>query len=223
MRLLLVEDDRSVARFTKKGLEAERYSVEVATDGKQGMEKGLSESYDLIILDLILPIYSGIEICRTLREQGIKTPILILTAKDTLQDKLTGFETGADDYLVKPFAFEELLARIRALLRRPAELEFGSILEVGDLVLDKNSFGVTRAGKPIELTAREFAFLEYLMRHPNRVMSRTLIRKEVWDADDDPSSNVVEVYIRRLRHKIDVGFEQQLIHTVRSAGYMLKA
>lgn len=223
MRLLLVEDDRSVARFTKKGLEAERYSVEVATDGKQGMEKGLSESYDLIILDLILPVYSGIEICRTLREQGIKTPILILTAKDTLQDKLTGFETGADDYLVKPFAFEELLARIRALLRRPAELEFGSILEVGDLVLDKNSFGVTRAGKPIELTAREFAFLEYLMRHPNRVMSRTLIRKEVWDADDDPSSNVVEVYIRRLRHKVDVGFERQLIHTVRSAGYMLKA
>jgi DNA-binding response OmpR family regulator len=223
MHLLLVEDDRGVARFIKKGLEAERYSIDVAIDGEKGLKKGLSEPYDLIILDLILPVHSGIEICRTLRDQGIKSPILILTAKDTIQDKLTGFETGADDYLTKPFAFEELLARIRALLRRPTELDFGSILEIADLVLDKNRFEVTRAGKPVELTATEYALLEYLMRHPNRVLSRTVIRKEVWHASDDPSSNVVDVYIRRLRHKIDLGFERQLIHTVRSAGYTLKA
>ncbi|MFQ5931344.1 MAG: response regulator transcription factor [Nitrospiraceae bacterium] len=222
MRLLLVEDDRRVGQFIKKGLEAERYSVDVAADGEQGVEMGLSEPYDLIILDLILPVRSGIGVCRELRKEGIKSPILMLTARDSIEDKVTGFETGADDYLTKPFAFEELLARIQALLRRPAELELAPTLQVADLVLDKNTHEVRRAGKPIELTPTEFALLEYLMRRPNRVLSRTIIEEQVWSYHHDPSSNVVDVYVRRLRRKIDHGFEQQLIHTVRGAGYTIK-
>lgn len=222
MRLLLIEDDRRVARFIQKGLEAERHRVELATTGPDGIEMGLAGVYDLILLDLILPGENGIEVCRQLRENEIKTPILMLTAKDSVEDKVTGLGVGADDYLTKPFAFEELLARIQALLRRPGELDLSPTLTVADLVLDKNTHEVKRAGEVIELTATEFALLEYLMRRSNRMLSRTMIEEQVWDYHSDPSSNVVNVYIRRLRQKIDHGFSQPLIHTVRGAGYMLK-
>lgn len=223
MHLLLIEDDQRVARFIQKGLKAERYRVELATTGPVGIEMGLTGVYDLILLDLILPGETGIEVCRQLRENQIKTPILMLTAKDSVEDKVTGLGVGADDYLTKPFAFEELLARIQALLRRPGELDLLPTLTVADLALDKNTHEVKRAGNVIELTATEFALLEYLIRRPNRVLSRTLIEQQVWDYHFDPSSNVVDVYIRRLRQKIDDGFPQPLIHTVRGAGYMLKA
>ncbi len=223
MHLLLIEDDRRVARFIQKGLKAERHRVELATTGPVGIEMGLTGVYDLILLDLILPGETGIEVCRQLRENQIKTPILMLTAKDSVEDKVTGLGVGADDYLTKPFAFEELLARIQALLRRPGELDLLPTLTVADLALDKNTHEVKRAGNVIELTAREFALLEYLIRRPNRVLSRALIEEQVWDYHFDSSSNVVDVYIRRLRQKIDDGFPQPLIHTVRGAGYMLKA
>lgn len=222
MRLLLIEDDRRVASFVQKGLEAERYKVEVAADGEQGIEMALTGLYDLILLDILLPARNGIDVCRSLRERGIRTPILMLTAKDTLEDKVTGLGAGADDYLTKPFAFEELLARIQALLRRPGGLELAPALEALDLVLDKNTHEVTRAGRPIELTRTEFILLEYLMRRPNRVLSRAMIMDQVWDYQHDPSTNVVDVYIRRLRRKIDHGFGCKLIHTVRGAGYMLR-
>ncbi len=223
MHLLLIEDDQRVARFIQKGLKAERHRVELATTGPDGIEMGSTGVYDLILLDLILPGETGIEVCRQLRENQIKTPILMLTAKDSVEDKVTGLGVGADDYLTKPFAFEELLARIQALLRRPGELDLLPTLTVADLALDKNTHEVKRAGKLIELTAKEFALLEYLIRRPNRVLSRTLIEEQVWDYHYDPSSNVVDVYIRRLRQKIDHGYPQPLIHTVRGAGYMLKA
>jgi DNA-binding response OmpR family regulator len=223
MRLLLIEDDSRVARFIQKGLAAERYRVELAATGPDGIEMGSADVYDVILLDLILPGENGIEVCRQLRENEIKTPILMLTAKDSVEDKVTGLGVGADDYLTKPFAFEELLARIRALLRRPGELNLSPTLTAADLALDNNTHEVTRAGKAIELTATEFALLEYLMRRPNRVLSRTMIEEQVWDYHYDPSSNVVDVYIRRLRQKVDHGFPQPLIHTVRGAGYMLKA
>ncbi len=223
MRLLLIEDDSRVARFIQKGLEAERYRVELAATGPDGIEMGLSGVYDVILLDRILPGENGIEVCRQLREHGIETPVLMLTAKDSVEDKVAGLEVGADDYLTKPFAFEELLARIRALLRRGGELDLSPTLTAADLALDNNTHEVTRAGQAIELTATEFGLLEYLMRRPNRVLSRTMIEEQVWDYHYDPSSNVVDVYIRRLRQKIDHGFPQALIHTVRGAGYMLKA
>ena len=222
MRLLLVEDDSRVARFIRKGLEAENYQVDVASDGDLGIDMGSTDVYGAILLDVILPKQNGVEVCRILREQGIKTPILMLTAKDTLEDKVSGLGVGADDYLTKPFAFEELLARIQALLRRPRTLELAPTIRVADLVLDKNTRRVDRADVAIELTATEFALLEYLMRRPDRVLSRTLIQEQVWGYQHDPSSNVVDVYIRRLRNKIDRDFSRQLIHTVRGVGYVLK-
>ena len=183
---------------------------------------GSTDVYGAILLDVILPKQNGVEVCRILREQGIKTPILMLTAKDTLEDKVSGLGVGADDYLTKPFAFEELLARIQALLRRPRTLELAPTIRVADLVLDKNTRRVDRADVAIELTATEFALLEYLMRRSDRVLSRTLIQEQVWGYQHDPSSNVVDVYIRRLRNKIDRDFSRQLIHTVRGVGYVLK-
>ncbi len=222
MRLLLVEDDHRVVRFVQKGLEAERYEVDVATDGEQAIEMGLTGVYDLVLLDLILPVKSGIEVCQVLRERGIQSPILMLTAKDTLDDKVTGLEVGADDYLTKPFAFEELLARIKALLRRPGGLEDAPTLMVADLVLDKRTHQVTRAGRPIELTAKEHGLLECLMRNPNRLLDRATIEERVWGQEHGSDSNVVNVYIGRLRKKVDEGFDKQLIHTIRGAGYMLK-
>ena len=223
MRLLLVEDDHRVARFVQKGLEAERFRVDIAADGEHGVELGLTGVYDVILLDLILPAKDGIKVCQELRRAGINTPILMLTAKDTVEDKVLGLGVGADDYLTKPFAFEELLARIQALVRRPQELDLSPAVEVADLTLDKNTHELVRAGKPIELTPTEFALIEYLMRNPNRVLSRTMIEERVWGYRHDPLTNVVDVYIGRLRQKIDRGFDPPLIHTVRGAGYMLKA
>lgn len=223
MRLLLVEDDSRIARFIKRGLEAERYLVDVATDGPQGTEMGQSGIHDLIVLDIILPTASGIQVCRQLRSHGIETPILMLTAKDSVEDKVEGLGAGADDYLTKPFAFEELLARIQALLRRRAHLDLSPTLQVGDLVLDQNTHEVRREETLVKLTAKEFALLEYLMRHAGRALSRTMIEEQVWGYREDPLTNVVDVYIRHLRQKIDDGFQQQLIHTVRGVGYMLKA
>ncbi len=223
MRVLLVEDDVRVARFIRKGLMAERYAVDVAADGPNAIEMGLSGFYDVIILDVLLPVCDGLQVCRRLRAEGVKSPILMLTAKDAVEDKIGGLEVGADDYLTKPFAFEELLARLQALLRRPAELDISATLQVADLVLDKNTHEVTRAGKVIALTATEFGLLEYLMRRPGRVLSRTLIQEQVWSYHHDPSSNVVDVYIRRLRQKIDAGSARKLIHTVRGAGYRFGA
>lgn len=221
MRLLLIEDDSRVARFVQKGLEAERYQVEVAYDGQQGIYMGLTEIYDLILLDIILPVKNGIEVCRELREQGIQTPILMLTAKDAVEDRVAGLGVGADDYLTKPFAFEELVARVKALLRRPRALDLAPALRVANLVLDKNTHEVRRAGKLIQLTPTEFALLEYLMRYPDRVLSRAMIEEQIWGYDYGSLTNVVDVYIRRLRKKIDHGFQDQLIHTIRGIGYQL--
>ena len=220
MRLLLVEDDPRVSGFIKKGLEAERYSVDIAADGEQGLDMGLSGLYDLVILDVLLPVRSGIELCREFRANDIKAPVLMLTAKDTVEDKVAGFGVGADDYLTKPFAFEELLARVQALLRRPREMALSPVLQIADLSLDMNTHEIARADKSIELTPTEYSLLEYLMRRPNRVLSRTLIEEQVWSYHHDPSSNVVDVYIRRLRAKIDDGFEHKLIHTKRGSGYL---
>lgn len=223
MRLLLVEDDHRVARFVQKGLEAERYRVDIAADGEQGIELGLTGVYSVIVLDVILPGKDGIEVCQELRRGGVNTPILMLTARDTVEDKVLGLGVGADDYLTKPFAFEELLARIQALVRRPQDLDLSPTVQVADLTLDKNTHQLTRAGKPIELTPTEFALIEYLMRHPNRVLSRTMIEERVWGYQHDPLTNVVDVYIGRLRQKLGRGSDRPLIHTVRGAGYVLKA
>jgi two-component system OmpR family response regulator len=223
MRLLLVEDDHRVARFIKKGLEAERYQVSIATNGQEGIDMGLTEMHDLILLDVVLPIKGGIDVCRELRGQGIKTPILMLTAKDSIDDKVEGFGAGADDYLTKPFAFEELVARVQALLRRPQELDIDPVLQVADLTLDRNTHEVRRAGEPISLTHTEFQLLTYFMQRPGRVLSRPMIEERVWDHHHDHSTNVVDVYVRRLRTKIDQGSGQELIQTVRGVGYVLKA
>jgi len=222
VRLLIIEDDKRVARFIQKGLQAEYSLVDVAFDGQQGLEIAKEGTYDLVILDVLLPLRSGIEICRQLREQKIQIPILMLTAKDSIEDRVQGLEVGADDYLVKPFAFEELVARVRSLLRRPPQIDIGQILTVSDLTLDKNTHEVRRAGKLIQLTPREFSLLEYLMRHPDRVVSRTLIEEHVWGYARDALTNAVDVYIRRLREKINRPFHQKLISTIRGVGYRLK-
>lgn len=223
MRVLLIEDDSRVSGFIKKGLEAERHQVEIASDGLTGAEMGLNGKFDLIILDLLLPGKDGIEVCRQLRGEGIQVPVLMLTAKDSVEEKVAGLEAGADDYLTKPFAFEELVARIQALSRRGGgDLDLVPVLEVADLALDRNSHEVSRASKPIQLTPTEFSLLEFFMQRPNRVLSRPMIEEHVWDYHHDPMTNVVDVYIRRLRQKMDQGFDRQLIHTLRGVGYMLK-
>lgn len=222
MRLLLIEDDSRIAGFITRGLEAERYPMDVAPDGEQGIEMAQAGIYDLILLDLILPGIDGIQVCQQLRARGIRTPILILTAKDSVEDTVTGLEAGADDYLTKPFAFEELVARIHALLRRPAETRPERRLEVADLTLDGSAHEARRAGQLLDLTPKEFSLLEYLMSHPGQVLSRTRIEEHVWGYHHDPLTNVVDVYIRRLRQKIDQPFPHPLIHTVRGVGYTLK-
>ncbi len=220
MDLLLVDDDQRIVSFVKRGLEAEGYHVDVALNGEEGLEYGRNP-YTLIILDLLLPGMNGTEICRILRKDKIHTPILMLTARDGLQDKVEGLQTGADDYLTKPFAFEELLARIQALLRRGNYQDIPTTLNIQDLCLNKETHEVTRAGLPITLTAKEFALLEYLMSHPNRPLSRTMILEQVWGYHYDTPTNVVDVYIRYLRNKIDKGFSRKLIQTVRDVGYKI--
>ncbi len=221
MKILVVEDEKKVASFIKKGLEEEYYSVDVAFDGKEGSKLALNEEYDLIILDLMLPYKDGISILKEIRNEKIFTPVLILTARDTVQDKVNGLDTGADDYLSIPFSFEELLARIRALLRRNS-LEKNNYLQAGDLKLDIEKHKIFRNDVEIILTPKEFAVLEYLLRNKNRVISRTKLSEHIYEFHFDPETNVIDVFINKLRNKVDKGFEKQVIQTVRGVGYLIK-
>ena len=220
MRVLLIEDDVAIARLLKEGLEDEAYAVDIAHDGSEGYRTAAAD-YDVIILDIMLPGMNGYEVCRTLRNDGDKTPILMLTARDTERDIVEGLDTGADDYLDKPFSFDVLLARIRALLRRPNE-KLEEILQVGDLKLDPSSKKVTRASQEINLTAKEYGVLEYLMRNKGKVLSKEQIISHVWDFDADVLPNNVELFIMFLRRKIDKPFKSKLIHTVSGFGYKLE-
>ena len=223
MRILVVEDEQKVANALREGLEGERYDVEVERTGEDAFFRMTTEAFDLILLDLGLPGRDGLQILTTLRSKGIKTPVLVLTARDTLQDRVAGLDSGADDYLVKPFAFAELLARIRALLRRGRAAD-SPRLAVGDLTLDLITRKVTRAGQPVELTVREFELLEYLMRYEGQVVSRETLARDVWKetARTTPLDNVIDVHIARLRRKVDVDRPVRLIHTVRGVGFMLR-
>jgi len=222
MRILLVEDEPRIADFIARGLSENGYSVDTAHDGDEAIQWPSVAEFDVIVLDVMLPSIGGIEVCRTLRAQGIRTPILMLTARDAVEDRVQGLDSGADDYLVKPFAFAELLARVRALIRREPVLH-DNTLRVGDLVMDTATRQVTRSGVDVDLTAKEFALLEYLMRHPEQVLSRTVIAEHVWNYDFDNATNVIDVHVKNIRKKIDEGFERKLIHTVRGAGYRVSA
>jgi len=221
MRILVVEDDRRLNGIIKRGLMEETYAVDVAYDGEEGQYLAEINPYDLIILDIMMPKKDGFEVCRELRAKGINMPILILTAKDAVEDRVKGLDTGADDYLVKPFAFSELLARVRALLRREG-MPKSPELKVGDLKLNTLTREVWRGDKAIELTNKEYVILEYFMRHPNIVITRTMLEEHAWDYDFDSLSNLIDVYIRRLRRKIDHKESKSIIQTVRGAGYRLK-
>ncbi len=220
MRILLVEDEKNVAAFIKKGLEEEFYAVDVAGNGTDGLFLATSNDYDLVILDIMLPGIGGIEICKQMREKGVRTPVLMLTAIDSVSSKVEGLESGADDYLTKPFAFSELLARIKALLRRKAETV--GELAIEDLRMDLLTRRVFRGDKEVVLTPKEFSLLEYLLRNKDRVLSRTQIIENIWGYNFDPNSNIVDVHIRFLREKLDTGFDKRLIHTVRGTGYIVK-
>jgi heavy metal response regulator len=222
MRLLVVEDEKKVAAFIKKGLEEEGYAVDVAHDGKLGLAMALDGVHDVVILDMNLPGMNGINVLQNLRKQKVTTPVLLLTVRATIEDKVIGLDSGADDYLTKPFAFKEFLARVRALIRRGAETE-PALLQVADLRLDPAQRLVFRGDKKIDLTPKEFSLLDYLMRNPGRVLTRTMIAEHVWDYDFDTATNVIDVYVKYLRNKIDMGREQSLIQTVRGVGYMLRA
>lgn len=221
MRILLVEDDKKIAGFLARGLREENYAVDIFHNGEDGAYWAVANEYDVIILDIMLPLKNGFEVCKEIRNSNIVTPIIMLTAKDTTEDKVKGLNSGADDYLTKPFAFKELLARIQALLRRNIQYKT-QLLKVADLELDINSRRVFRAGKEIILTGREFALLEYLMRNKNKILTETKIIEHVWDMNSELFTNVVNVYIHHLRKKIDSGFDKKLIHTIRSRGFMLK-
>src|SRR5216683_7119184 len=220
MRILVVEDEDKVSRFVVKGLTAERFAVDVARDGKSGWELAQTYQYDLIILDLLLPGLTGSEVLHRIRKAKSQVPVLILTARDSLGDKVEHFEAGADDYLTKPFAFAELLVRVKALLRR-GPVTRSSMVRVGDLELDRLSQQVKRAGKRIDLTAKEYSLLEYLMSNAGRVLSRTMIIEHVWDQSFDGITNIVDVYVRHLRNKVDDPYQQKLIRTVRGVGYAI--
>jgi DNA-binding response OmpR family regulator len=220
MRILVVEDEHRIATALKKGLEQESYAVDLAFDGKTGLDLAIGEEFDLIILDRLLPEMDGIEICKEVRKNNIHTPILLLTAKGQTIDKVEGLDAGADDYLVKPFAFEELLARIRALQRRPRQTQ-GQILSLEDLSLDIKMFEVKRKERIINLSSKEFALLEYMMRHAKKTLSKEQIITHVWNYDSDVLPNTVEVYIGYLRNKIDKPFRKKLINTIRGFGYRL--
>ena len=222
MRILVVEDDRKVANFIRKGLMEEGYAVDVAPEGETGLAMGLDRLHDVIILDIMLPGKPGFQVLRELRQAKVATPVLLLTARDGVEDKVQGLDAGADDYLTKPFAFAELLARVRALLRRGAAARV-PLLQVADLTLDPAKRMVKRGGAVISLTNREFALLEYFMRNPGLVLTRTTIVEHVWDYSFDSATNVIDVYVNYLRKKIDAGRERKLLHTVRGVGYVLKA
>ncbi len=221
MRILLVEDDERIARFVAKGLRENSYAVDVAANGEDALYQAEINTYDLIILDVMIPGKNGFEVCRELREKGAKLPILILTARDAVEDRITGLDTGADDYLTKPFEFGELLARLRALLRRGGEVLPAKIV-AGNLEIDTAGQKVWRGGKEISLTAKEYALIEYFVRNAGRVVGREEISDHVWDETFDPFSNLIEVYVNRLRQKIDENTDSSLIQTRRGAGYILE-
>ena len=221
MRILVVEDEHKISMYVKRGLEEQGYAVDAAYNGADALDWAVAAPYDLIILDILLPKMDGLSVCEELRKRGDATPILMLTARDALDDRVAGLDAGADDYLVKPFAMKELLARVRALTRRLADAPKSPVIKVADLELDTLTHYVKRGDKSIKLTAKEYAVLECLMREPERVLTRTMIAEHVWNYDVFNQSNVVDVYIRNLRRKIDDGFDLKLIHTVRGAGYRI--
>ncbi len=221
MRVLLVEDQKKVASFIKKGLEEHGYAVDYGSDGKIGLLMALDQIHDLVILDINLPEIDGLTVLRQMRAKKVATPVLLLTVRATIEDKVIGLDTGADDYLAKPFSFEELLARVRALLRRSSDTK-SPLFKVADLVLDPASRQVFRGGERIELTSKEFAILEYFIRNSGRVLTRTMIIDHVWDYDFDADTNVVDVYVNYLRKKIDAQYEPKLLHTIRGTGYVLR-
>ncbi|HET9294825.1 MAG TPA: response regulator transcription factor [Gemmatimonadales bacterium] len=222
MKILVVEDDPTVGPYVKRGLEEHQNHADLVDDGLEALRLASSGQYDLLVLDLRLPGMTGLEIVRTLRDRGVTTPILILTAQDAVDFKVQTLRAGADDYVTKPFAFEELLARVEALGRRPKQVA-PPVLGIADLALDTGTREVRRAGELLDLTPKEYAVLEYLMRHPGRVMSRTLITEYAWDYHFDPGTNIVDVVINRLRKKVDSGHATKLIHTVRGVGYVVRA
>jgi heavy metal response regulator len=222
MHILVIEDETKVASFIKRGLEAAHYSVDVEHDGATGLNRLIEGDYDLVILDVMLPKLDGLEVMKEIRQRRVNLPVLLLTAKVSLADKVAGLDLGADDYLTKPFAFEELLARVRALLRRGAGAAASPILAIADLRLDPVTREVTRGSKRIDLTPKEYALLEFLLRRREQVLSRVVIAQHVWGVNYDTFTNVIDVYVNYLRKKIDSGFEPKLIHTVRGAGYVLK-
>lgn len=222
MRILAIEDETKVGSFIKRALEEESYAVDLCEDGAKGLELAFATNYDLVIVDLMVPTLPGLEIVKGIRQAKIQTPILILTAQSQVDQRVKGLDAGADDYLTKPFAIDELLARIRALLRRGAT-ESPGVLQIDDLLLNPATREVTRGGQRIDLTLKEYALLEYLMRHTGRVLTRPMISEHVWNQDFDTFTNVIDVYVNYLRNKIDRGRVKKLIHTVRGSGYMLKA
>ncbi len=222
MRILLVEDEIKVARFVERGLSAEKYAVDIASEGRTGLELATTYQYDLILLDLMLPGLDGTELLKRVRRENAEVPVLVLTARDALRDKITHFEAGADDYLTKPFAFAELLVRVKALLRR-GPVNRSSSVRLADLELDRLCQQVKRAGRRIDLTNKEYALLEYLVVNAGRVLSRNMIIEHVWDQSFDGVTNIVDVYVRHLRTKVDSGHEVRLIRTVRGVGYTIRA
>jgi DNA-binding response OmpR family regulator len=223
MRVLVVEDERNISAYVRRALEEEGYAVDAAYSGLEGLDWAATVEFDLILLDLLLPGMDGMAVCRELRSRGSRVPILMLTARDAVDDRVRGLDAGADDYLPKPFALKELLARVRALTRRAADAPKSPVLQAADLTLDPLTRQVQRGGKAIELTAKEYAVLECLLREAGRVLTRTQIAEHVWNYDVHNQSNIVDVYIRNLRRKIDDAFDEKLIHTVRGAGYRLSA
>lgn len=221
MRILVIEDDKKVAGFIKKGMEEETYAVDVAYDGEEGLYLGEENQYDMIVLDYMLPKLDGMEVLTRLRKKKVNTPVLMLTAKGSVEDRVDGLNKGADDYLTKPFAFSELLARIRVLLRR-GKAEGKTVLQCNNLTLDLLSHKVKRGNEEIELTSKEYSLLEYFMRNQGRVLTRTMISEHVWDYNFDTFTNVIDVYINHLRKKIDKNYPKKLVHTLRGVGYVMK-
>jgi len=221
MRILVVEDEKKVASFIKRGLEEENFTVDMAYDGEEGLYMAETNPYDLILMDLMLPKMDGLAVIKEMRSKGSKIPVLCLTAKDTVEDIVSGLDSGSDDYLTKPFAFAELVARVRALLRRGTQ-DRGAEIRFADLRLDPVAHKVWRGNKEIDLTAKEYALLEYFMRNPNQILTRTMIAEHVWDYTFDSFTNIIDVYVNYLRKKVDRDYDKKLIHTVRGIGYVLK-